>query len=97
MALPREGPPSIRYRVVPLLWAPQKEAHPKTLCGIYFDGDCRAASHGGAGCVDLLEKEDYAKENFSSGLIAFDVRSVAGFDSRSIHPKRAHIFREHRF
>ena len=98
MALLREGAPSVGYWVVPVRRGPQKkEVHLEALRGIYFDDDCRATeNHRSAGCVELLERENYAKEEFSSGLIALDVRSIAGIDSRSIRPKRGHIFREHR-
>jgi hypothetical protein len=97
MALLREGAPSICYGVVPVRQAPKKEVHLKTLRGIYFDDDRRATeNHCSAGCVELLERENYAKEEFSSGLIALDVRSFACVDSRSIRQNRGHIFREPR-
>ncbi len=97
MALLREGAPSVCYWVVPVRRMPKKEVHLEALRGIYFDDDCRATeNHRSAGCGELLERENYAKEVFSSGLIALDVRSIAGIDSRSIRPKRGHIFREHR-
>lgn len=97
IALLREGAPSVCFWVVPVRRTPEKEVHLKALRGIYFDDDCRAAeNHHSAGCVELLENENHAKEKLSSGLIALDIRSIAGVDSRSIHPKRGHIFREHR-
>jgi len=76
----------------------REEAHLKALRDIYFDDDCGAASDGGACYGELLENENYAKEDFFSGLIslALDVRSIAGVDSCSIHPRRGHIFCEHR-
>ena len=98
MALLREGALSLCYWVVPVRRGPQKkEVHLEALRGIYFDDDYRATeNHRSAGCGELLERENYAKEEFSSGLIALDVRSLAGVDSCSIHPRRGHIFREHR-
>jgi hypothetical protein len=97
MALLREGPPSVCYWVVPMRRAPEKECRLKALRGIYFDDDCRAARDGSACCGELLENENYAREEVSSGFTAFDVRPIAVVDSRSIHPRRGHIFREHRF
>ena len=96
MALLREGPPSVCYWVVPERWGPQKEAQLKALHGIYFDDDCHTARDGGTCSGELLENENYAKEEISSGLIALDVRSIAGVDSRSIYARRAQIYREHR-
>src|ERR1700730_11568292 len=97
MALLREGAPSVCYWVVPVRPRPQKEVHLRVLRGIYFDDDCRVTeNHTSAGCLELLERENYANEEFSPGLIALDVRSIAGVDSCSIHPRRGHIFREHR-
>jgi hypothetical protein len=95
MALLREGAPSVCYWVVPVRRAPKKEVHLKALRGIYFDDDCPTENHRSADCGELLERENYAKEEFSSGLIALDVRSIANFDSRSIYPRRDHIPRGH--
>jgi hypothetical protein len=98
MALLSEEPPSVGYWVVPMRRAPEKERHLAALRGMYFDGDYRGLSDG-AGCGELPERENYAKEEFHSGLIAFDafdVRPVAGFESGSIHPRRGRIFRERR-
>jgi hypothetical protein len=95
MALLREGPPSVCYWVVPMRRAPEKECHLKALRGIYFHEDCRAVSDG-ACCGELSENENHAKEKLSSGLIAVDVRPIAGLGWRTIHPKRGHIIREHR-
>jgi hypothetical protein len=96
MALLRDGPPSVCYWVVPMRRAPEKECHLTFLRGIYLDDDCRAASDGSACCGQLLENENYARKEFSSGLTAFDVRPIAGVDPSSIHPRRAHTFREYR-
>ena len=74
----------------------EKDGHLNALHGIYFDEDCLAASDGGACRGELSENENHAKEKLSSGLIARDVRLVTDFDSRSIHPKRGHIFRDDR-
>jgi hypothetical protein len=77
--------------------AQKKEVHLKALCGIYFDEDCRASENDrSAGCGELLENETYAKEKSSSGLIALDIRPIAGLGWRAIHPGRGHILREHR-
>jgi len=95
MALLREGPPSVCYWVVPVRRAPEKGCHLIALRGIYFDDDCRAMRGGSTCSGELLENEKYANGKVSSGLIAFDVRSIAGFDSRSIHPRRGQIFRGH--
>ena len=95
MALLREGAPSVCYWVVPVHRAPEKEVHLKALRGIYFDDDCRAASDGSGCCVELLDKENYAKQKSDSDLIALDIRPIAGLGGRSILPGRGHIFREH--
>jgi hypothetical protein len=75
---------------------PKKEAHLKALRDIYFDDDCRATSDGSACCGELLENENYAKEDFFSSLIALDVGPIAGLGWSAIHPRCGHIFREHR-
>ncbi len=96
IALLRESAPSICYWIVPLRREAQEEEHLKVLRGI-FDDDCRmAGSDCGRHGVDLLEKENYAKEEYPSGLIALDARPVSGgLVWRSIRPGRGRAFREH--
>lgn len=79
----------------PVRTEPEKKGHLRVLCGIYFDDDCRATESGrGDYRLELVENENYAKEECSSGLIAFDVRPVPnGFGWRSVHPGRGYIFR----
>jgi hypothetical protein len=75
----------------------KKEGYLKALRGIYFDDDCRAASDGSGCCAGLLENENYAKEKSDSGLVALNVRpAFVSLGWRSIHPRRGHIFLEHR-
>jgi hypothetical protein len=97
IALLRESAPSICCWIVPLRREAQEEEHLKVLRGIYLDDDCRmAGSDCGRHGVDLLEKENYAKEECPSGLIALDARPVSGgLVWRSIRPGRGRAFREH--
>ena len=96
IALLSERTPSVCYWVVPVPRAPQKEVHLKALRGIYFDDDCRATESDRSACCLNVENENYAKQKSDSGLIALDIRPIAGLGWRSIHPGRGHIFREHR-
>ncbi len=97
IALLGEGAPSVCYEVVPVRTEPEKNGHLGVLCGIYSDGDCRAIESGrGDSRLELVENENYAKEE-CSGLIAIDVRPVSNrVGWRSIHPGRGYVFRGHR-
>jgi hypothetical protein len=96
IALLGEGAPSVCYWVVPV--RTEKKGHLGVLCGIYVDDDYRATESGRSDYrLELLENENYAKQECSSGLIALDVRPVSNrFGWRSIHPGRGYVFREHR-
>jgi hypothetical protein len=83
-------------RVVPERRGQQKEVHLKALGGIYFDDECRATRSGRNACYWNVENQNYAKQKSDSGLIALDIRPIAGLGRRSIHPGRGHIFRENR-
>src|ERR1700680_2761620 len=88
IALLREGAPSVCYWVGSIRREPEKERYLEFLSGIYVDEDCPATEGNcSAHYLELLEKENYAKEECSSGLIALDVRPVSGgLGWRSIHP-----------
>jgi hypothetical protein len=94
-----EGAPPVCYWVVPVRREPEKKGHHKVLRGIYLDDDCRATESGcGDYRLELLENENYAKEECSSDLIALDVRPVSNsLGWRSIRPRRGYFFRERRF
>ncbi len=98
IALLGEGAPSVCYWVVPVRRETEKNGHLGVLCGIYFDDDCRATESGrSAYRLELVENENYAKEEYSSDLIVLDVRPVSNRSRwRSIHPGRGYVFREHR-
>jgi hypothetical protein len=97
IALLREGAPSICYWVVLVRREPEKEGRQKVLNSIYRDGDCSPTkSDHGDYRLELLENENYAKEECASGLIALDVRPVSdGVGWRPIHPRRV-FSHEHR-
>jgi hypothetical protein len=97
IALLREGEPSVCFWVVPVHRERKKNEHLKVVRGIYSDDDCRATERDRtASCAELLENQDYANEDCSSGLIALDVRHVSKrLGRRSIHPRRGDVFREH--
>jgi hypothetical protein len=102
VALLGEGAPSVCYWVVPARREPRREVldarRANYVNANYVEDDCRASEcNRGENCVELLEKESYAKEERSSDLVAFDVRPVSGSVGwRSIQPRRGDIFREHR-
>lgn len=97
IALLREGAPSVSYWIVPVRGQPEKTCHPEILSSIYADEDCRARENKRSDYdAELLENENYAKEECSSGLVALDVRFVGGLGWRPIYSRRASIFREHR-
>ena len=102
VALLGEGAPSVCYWVVPVRTEVLREVvgarGGSYVSSKYVEDDCRVPEHNrGEYCVELLEKENYAKEERSSDLIAFDVRPVSGAVGwRSIHPRRGDVFREHR-
>lgn len=91
-----EHEPSVCYWVVPVRTEPLRE-----VLGMW-SGTCLGDSlppvcDGGDYCVELLENENYAKEERSSGLIALDVRPVSNrLGWGSIHSRRGYTFREHR-
>jgi len=97
IALLGEGAPSVCYWVVPARREPHREVL-EARGASWLEDDCRAPEcNRGEYCAELLEKENYAKEERSSDLIAFDVRPVSGAVGwRSIHPRRGDVFREHR-
>ncbi len=98
IALLRESAPSVCYWVVPVRREPEKERHLKILRGINFDDDCRATeSDRGDYRLELMENENHAEEEYTSGLITLDVRPVS--DSvgwRSIQSSGGNVFRERR-
>jgi hypothetical protein len=97
IALLREGAPSVSYWIVPVRGGPEKECHLEVLSSIYADEDCRARENKRSDYdAELLEKENYAQEECSSGLIALDVRFVGGLGWRPIYSRRGSNFREHR-
>jgi hypothetical protein len=97
IALLREGAPTVCYWVVPVRGRIEKKHHLKVLSSIYVDEDCRARENKRSDYdSDLLENENYAQEECSSGLIALDVRFVGGLGWRPIYSRRGSIFREHR-
>jgi hypothetical protein len=98
IAILREGAPSVCYWVAPACQAPEKTQHLDVLRGIYFDETCSAAEiDRSAHYLDLLENDNYAKEECDSGLIALDVPPAsARVGWRSIDPSRGFVFRERR-
>jgi hypothetical protein len=95
VALLREGPPSVCYWVAPVRQVRDKEVSPSTLRGISFDDDSHLASCPILQPVELLENENYEKEECSTDLIVFDIRRVPdSFSGRSVYTRRGHIFRE---
>jgi hypothetical protein len=84
MALLREGAPSVCYWVAPL----RREPLRRVLAANYPEYDCRAPECNPSECnVGLLENENYAKEDYPSGLIALDVHPVSnGLVRCSIYP-----------
>jgi hypothetical protein len=95
VALLRECAPS----VVPVRRERQKERDLGNLGGIYVRENGRAIESGcGDYSLGSVGKENYAEEECSSSLIAFDVRPVTNrLGWRSIYPRRGYVFRERRF
>jgi hypothetical protein len=97
IALLREGAPSVCYWVVPVRRKPERE-----IVGVLrsddIDDDGTALGHIHREChLELLENDNYAKEECSSGLIVLDVRPVsAGSVWRSIYQNNGYGVREHR-
>lgn len=99
MALLREGAPSVCYWVTPGRREARIGKHPDVLRGICFDEEC-AAEGSRPFSAELLEVENYAKQECDSDLIAlrgWHVRPVfERVEWRSVHPSRGYIFRERR-
>jgi len=98
IALLREGTPSVCYWVAPVRREPEKERYLRDLKNIYVGDDCPATETGqNTCCEEVLEKRNYANEEYSSGFIALDVRFVSdSLGWRAVHSRRGSIFREHR-
>jgi hypothetical protein len=102
MALLREGAPSVCYWVVPVRREARGQGPLGTILGArrsnYAEDDWREPEcNRSEYCVELLENENYAKEECSSGLIALDVRPAsANLGWRSIRAGRPHVFHERR-
>lgn len=98
MALLRESAPSVYNWIVPLRRKAHREIH-GPMGVIHVKHDCRVPEYNRSGYyAKLLENENYAMEECSSGLIALDIRPVSdGLVWRSIHPRSGYVFREHRF
>lgn len=86
VAMLRESAPSVCYWVVPVRRKPERE-----MVGVLRSDDVvddgRALEYIHGEChLELLENDNYAKEECSSGLIALDVRPApAGSGWRSIY------------
>lgn len=77
MALLFEDGPSICYLVLPSYRELDTEKSSSSLRRIDFDEKCRATEVSGNTSDDLLGKRNYVEENYFSGRIVFDVRSVS--------------------
>jgi hypothetical protein len=97
VALLREGAPSVCCWVVPVRRGSQSE----TLGAArenYVDDEFRASACGRMeGYLEFLEKENYAKEECGSGLIAIDVcPASASMGWGSSYSRRGNLFHERR-
>jgi hypothetical protein len=96
IALLRDGAPSVCYWAVPVRRELYRPVH-GALSANCVEDDCRALEcNRGEYDVELLEKENYAKAECSSGLIALDVPASDGLGWRSIRQRRGSVFRQHR-
>jgi hypothetical protein len=94
IALLREGAPSVRYWVAPVLRKPQREGVQVLRAAYDGRGAGRELSNGG---VKLSENENHDQKKNGSGLITLDVRAVSrGVGWRAIHSKRSFVLRERR-
>jgi hypothetical protein len=102
IALLREGPPSVCYWVVPsslrlLGREPLRMIHLVQSSSHAGSGWRESESDDGEYGKELLENENYAKEECTTALIALDVRpACSGLGWRSIHPSRGYVFGERR-
>jgi hypothetical protein len=99
MALLREGPPSVCYRVVPVSRKLEKGEDLEALGRIYVDESCRATeANRSAPYRGVLEKENHDEGRYGQGLIAIDVRDVSGrADWRAINARHNAVLRQRRF
>ena len=92
-----ERAPSICYWVVPARTEAVRKVVRAWSDGYVEDDYETAECKCGEYYEELLENGNYAKKEFSSGLIALDVRPVSrGLGWRSIRPRPGYVFREHR-
>jgi hypothetical protein len=97
LALLRELAPSVCSWAVPAGRRPEKQRDLAVLRGLYADEDCYAPEVDRDYRPELLENENYAKEECASGLIALDVRPAsAKLGRRSIQRRYVYVVRERR-